>query len=163
MKTLIALIVFGLVYGCGFYTFKATSLPPHLKSVDIPLLVNQSMEPDVADEITRELNRQILIDNLLRIVTTEGDATIRGTVTSYVHEPYAYGASSTRQVDVKLYVVKIVADVEFYDNVKDAPIFKEAVTGQGIYDFDKQTEDDGRKKAVLDIVQRIIQNSMQGW
>ena len=149
--------------GCSIYTFSGSSLPSHLKTVDIPLFENQSMEPDIAEEITQELNRQILDGNLLRIVQNEGDATVTGTITSYLHEPYTFGAASTRQVAVDQYIVKIIAQVDFTDNVKNVPLFEGSITGEGIYDFQKETEETGREKAISDIVQRILQKSLQSW
>jgi hypothetical protein len=84
-------------------------------------------------------------------------------VTSYKNEPYTYGTSGTRQVDVQQYVVRIIADVEFLDVKKDTPIYKGQVTGDGIYDLSKQTEQDGKTAAVKEMVQRIMANSVQGW
>jgi hypothetical protein len=159
----LCIVIALLVSNCGIYTFSGSSLPSHLKTVDLPLMENQSMEPDIADEITQELNRQILENNLLRIVSTEGDATITGSITSYLHEPYTYGASATRQVDVDQYIVKIIAEVEFVDNVNNEPLFKGSITGQGIYDFQKDTEEVGRELAIKDLVQRILQSSLQSW
>ena len=149
--------------GCGIYTFSGSSIPSHLKTVDLPLMENQSMEPDIADDVSRELNRQILENNLLRIVSEDGDATISGSITGYLHEPYTYGASSTREVDVNQYIVKITADVQFLDNTTGTPLFKGSITGQGIYDFQKETEDKGKEIAMQDLIQRILQNSLQSW
>jgi len=163
MRLAVLLLGVMCLFGCGVYSFSGSSLPSHLKTVTLPLVGNQSMDPDVADELTRELNRQILADNLLRIVSDEGDATISGTVISYTHEPFTFDASAARQVDVQEYIVKVRAEIEFYDNVKDAALFKETLEGQGKYDFTKEVESDGRKRAVLDLVQRILQNSLQGW
>ena len=152
-----------LATGCGIYTFSGSTLPSHLKTVDLPLFENRSMEPDIADEITRELNRQILADNLLRVVASEGDATVSGSISSYLHEPYTFGAASTRQVSVDQYIVKITAQVTFFDNVKNVPLFEGSITGEGVYDFQKETEAIGRAKAIKDIVQRILQSSLQSW
>ncbi len=59
-RRIIATIVVTLsllaTYGCGIYTFNGSSLPADLKTVEIPLFLNNSMEPNVADEITQELN-----------------------------------------------------------------------------------------------------------
>ena len=166
MKPIIAILT-GIVCfaytGCGIYTFSGSSLPSHLKTVDIPLFENQSMEPDIAEEITQELNRQILDGNLLRIVQNDGDATVTGTITSYLHEPYTFGAAATRQVAVDQYIVKIVAQIDFTDNVKSVPLYEGSITGEGIYDFQKETEETGREKAIKDIVQRILQKSLQSW
>ena len=145
------------------YTLSGSSLPSHLKTVEVPLFANQSLEPNIADEITRMLSQEIVSGNLLKVVESNGNAVLNGTVTSYKNEPYTYGASATRQVNVQQYVVRIVADVEFLDVKKNEPIYKGQVTGEGIYDLSKQTEQDGKQAAIKEMVQRIMANSIQGW
>lgn len=162
-KPPVLLLSFVLLAGCGIYTFTNSSLPSHLKTINTPLFENQSMEPDIADEITRELNKQILDDNLLRIVSEEGDATVSGTITAYKHEPYTFGAAATRQVSVDQYRVSITAAVEFFDNINGESLYKGSITGEGVYDFQQETESLGREKAVKDMVQRILQNSLESW
>jgi hypothetical protein len=149
---------------CGcIYTFSGSTLPSHLKTVEVPLFANQSLEPNIADEITRELSREIVTGNLLKVVERDGNAVINGTVTTYTNEPYTFGASATRQVAVEQYVVRITAEVEFMDMKKGEPIYKGQVTGEGIYDLQKQTEQDGKQSAIKELVQRIMANSVQGW
>jgi hypothetical protein len=166
-KIVIASIVTGLLLivfsSCSIYTFSGSSLPSHLKTVDIPLFLNKSLEPDVADEITNELNKQVLSSNLLRIVKERGDASISGEVTSYSNDPYTFGATEVRQVDVNQYKVRIVAEVEFYDNKKGKELYKGSITGEGIYDFKNETEKVGKERAEKDLVQRILENSIQSW
>ncbi|HLV32381.1 MAG TPA: LptE family protein [Chitinispirillaceae bacterium] len=164
-KTLLIIGVFVLFLfnGCGIYTFSGSTLPSYLKTVDIPLFINESMEPDVADEITQLFNQQMLSYNMLRIVSERGDATITGTVTSYSNTPYTFGASAAKQVDVEQYMVSITANVQFIDNQKSKPLFEGSVTGEGIYDFKTETEETGRTKAVNDLVQRALQNTIQSW
>lgn len=152
-----------IVYGCGIYTFNGSSLPSHLKTVEIPLFVNNSMEPNIADEVTQELNRQVLSGNQLRIVSKQGDATISGSVTSYENKPYSFSATETKQVDVDQYKVTIVAEVEFYDNKKNNELYKGSITGEGIYNFKTETETTGRQKAEKDLVKRILESSVQSW
>lgn len=149
---------------CGcIYTFSGSTLPSHLKTVEITLFSNQSLEPNVADEITQALNNEVLSGNLLKSVQKDGDAVITGTVTSYANTPYTFGATDTRQVSVQQYVVRIIAQVEFTDKKKDETIYKGSVTGEGIYDLQKQKEIDGRQAAIKALVQRIMENSVQGW
>jgi hypothetical protein len=109
------------------------------------------------------LSQEIVAGNLLKVVESNGNAIINGTITAYKNEPYTYGASSTRQVNVQQYVVRITADVEFLDVKKDEPIYKGQVTGEGIYDLSKQTEQDGKAAAIKELVQRVMSNSVQGW
>jgi hypothetical protein len=149
-------------YGC-IYTLSGSSLPPGIKTVEVPLFANQSLEPNVADEITRQISNEIVTGNLLKMVQQNGNAVINGTVTSYTNEPYTFGASATRRVDVQQYVVRITADIDFLDVKKNESIYKGQVTGEGIYDLSKQTEQDGKQAAIKELVQRVMSNSVQGW
>jgi hypothetical protein len=149
---------------CGcFYTFSGSSLPSHLKTVEVPLFANQSLQANVADQITQEMSKEIVSGNLLKVVDRDGDASITGTVTAYTNTPYTFNATETRQVNVQQYVVRISAQVEFMDRKKNETIYKGSVTGEGIYDLQKENEEAGKQKAIKEIVQRILQNSVQGW
>ena len=131
MKTILsACAVCLLVCGCGVYTFNGSTLPAHLKTVDIPLFANQSLMPGVADDITTQLSAKIVSMNLLSVVSSGGNATLRGRVVDYVNTPRTYGTSGARQVTVSEYVVRITVEVEFLDNKANSPLFKGAVTGR---------------------------------
>jgi hypothetical protein len=156
-------IFFPALLLAGCYSFNGSSLPSNLKTVEIPLFANQSLEPNVADEITKAVSSQIVAGNLLRVTDQNGDASITGTVTSYVNTPYAFDAAATRQVNVQQYVVRITADVEFLDKKKNSPIFKGTITGEGTYDTQKESEQNGKDKAIKELVGRIMQSSLQGW
>jgi hypothetical protein len=148
---------------CGIYTFSGSTLPSHLKTVDIPLFGNSSLQANVAEEITDSLSKRVLSTNLLRIVSTKGDATIKGTVNQYTNTPRSYDKAGVRSVNISEYEVSIVVDVEFADNKKNSQLFKGSVTGKGVYDFQKEKEETGRRKAEQDIVDQILQNSLQSW
>jgi hypothetical protein len=148
---------------CGFYTFSGSTLPAHLKTVDIPLFANQSLMPGVAEEVTDSLTKRIVSMNLLRISQNRGDATISGKVVDYSNTPRIYGSSGARQVTVSEYVVHITVDMEFSDNKSGSPIYKGKITGEGIYDFTSQNEALGRAKAEKDVVDQILQHSVQSW
>ena len=149
--------------GCGVYTFSGSTLPSHLKTVDIPLFTNKSLQPGVAEDITAKLNSKVQEDNLLKPVSQNSDATIIGKVLSYDNRPYTYGSKSVRNVDVSSYSVKISVEVEFLDNKKDKTIYKGVITEEGIYDFEGETEEVGKERAVEKIIDKIMQNSVQSW
>jgi hypothetical protein len=163
MKFPVVLSAFPLFFSGCIYTFSGSSLPSHLKTVEITLFANQSLEPNGADEITLALNNEVVSGNLLKVVQRDGDAVISGAVTSYSNTPYTYGAADTRQVSVQQYVVRINVQVEFLDKKKDETIFRGTVTGEGIYDLQSHVEQDGKQAAIKELVQRIMQNSVQGW
>ncbi|KMQ51764.1 hypothetical protein CHISP_1260 [Chitinispirillum alkaliphilum] len=158
-----ALFLSTLIIGCGVYSFSGSTLPGHLKSVNIPLFANSTLEPGIAEILTQELDRDILRSNLLRIVNDNGDATITGTITSYSNRPYTYTSPEERQVDVEQYRVVISADVKFYDNIRQQALFEGVVNGEGVYDFSKETEELGKQRAIEEMVEKIMQNSVQSW
>ncbi len=159
----LCLVLLSIFAGCGIYTFSGSTLPSHLKTVDVPLFANTSLQANVAEELTDSLSKRVLSTNLLRIVPTKGDATINGKVTQYANTPKSYGNEGVRSVKISEYEVRIVVEVEFVDNKKNSPLFKGSITGKGIYDFQKDTEETGRKIAETDIVDQILQNSLQSW
>jgi len=162
-RSVVVIVIITMYYGCTVYTFNGSSLPAHLKTVDVPLFMNKSLQPNVADEVTQELNSQVVSTNLLRIVSRGGDASLSGAVTNYENQPYTYSTTDVRQVDVEQYKVTITADVEFTDNKKNNELYKGTVSGEGIYNFKTETEEIGRKKAEKDLVKRILENSVQSW
>jgi hypothetical protein len=149
--------------GCAVYTFSGSTLPGHLKTINVPLFANQSLQPEIADEITAALTSRVLSDNLLKIVSGTGDATITGTIRSYENQEYFYDVQHVRTATITDYIVRIVVDVDFTDNKKNASLYKGTITGQGTYKYATEKEADGRSKAEKDIVDQIMQNSVQSW
>jgi hypothetical protein len=158
-----ALIAVLLHVGCGIYTFSGSSLPSHLKTVDVPLFANQTLEPAVAELVTTELSNQLMGANLLRPVTGRGDASLSGIVTGYSNKEYQYDIQRERMVNVTEYMVTITVSVEFVDNRKNEALYKGVLSGQGIYAFATEKEEDGRKRAVEDVVRQVLEHSVQSW
>ncbi|MFP4417049.1 MAG: LPS assembly lipoprotein LptE [Chitinispirillaceae bacterium] len=163
-------MAFGLVFfagfwfaGCGIYTFSGSTLPQYLQTVDIPHFSNKSLQPDIAEQITEQVNSEVLESNLLRIVSETGDATLQGAVLSYSNDPYTYESENVRDVDIEEYAVRIRVQIEFMDNVKDEPLYEGTVEGEGVYDFNEETEESGRQRAIADIVEQVLQQSVQSW
>jgi hypothetical protein len=164
VMTKFILIICILFIECGIYTFSGSTIPGHLKTVNIPLFKNQSLQPDIAETITSELTKNIQQNNLLKPVANNSDATINGKVIKYGNNPDYYGSNENRDVNVSSYAVQIQVEVEFLDNKKDKELYpKMVITEEGIYDFKTETEKLGQQRAIEKIVNKIMQNSMQSW
>ncbi|MFP4241666.1 MAG: LPS assembly lipoprotein LptE [Chitinispirillaceae bacterium] len=160
---LLTSMLFSLLIGCGIYSFSGSTLPNHLKTVELPVFANSTMEPGVADEITSALENEIM-KSQLSPVNNDADATISGTVMRYSNDPHTFGAAKEdSDVDVERYRVRISAKVEFFDNTNGEIIYEGSVSGEGTYDFQSETEEIGRRKAIEELVRQIIQNSVQSW
>ncbi len=162
-KKIIVFITCILFIGCGIYTFSGSTLPSHLKTVNIPLFLNQSLQPGIAEELTAVLNETIQDNRLLKTVTHDPDATFIGKVLSYKNHPYSYDSKLVREVDVSSYCVEISVDIEFIDNRENKTLYKGVITEEGIYNFNDETEKDGQEEVINKIVERIMQNSVQSW
>ncbi len=156
-------VVVVLLAGCGIYSFSGSTLPSYMKTVDVPLFANQTLEPGLAETITEEIGTQMLSSNLLRPVNSDGDATLTGTVRGYVNQEYQYDIEGERQVNVSQYMVKVVVYVEFIDNHKNEPLYKGTVEGQGIYNFGTEQEEIGRRRAIEEVVRLVLEQSVQSW
>jgi len=162
MKPLAVLLAL-CVWGCGFYTLSGSSLPGYLKTVSVPLFVNNSLEPGVADDITLALTEQVNRSGLLKTATRGADATLRGEVVNYQHQEYNYSIEGNRQATIQDYIVRVTAAVTFFDNHKDTPLFEGTLTGEGIYDFSSETEQIGRDRAISNLIEQIMNSSVQSW
>lgn len=162
-KSVFLMIITTIICGCGVYTFSGSTLPSYLKTVDIPLFINQSLQPGVAEKLTDDLSKEILSSNLLKPVSQNSDATIFGKVLSYNNHPYTYGTQSRRNVNVSTYAVTISVEIDFYDNKKDKSLYKGRIQEDGIYDFNNQNEQNGKEIAIKKIIEKIMQNSVQSW
>jgi hypothetical protein len=149
---------------CGIYTFSGSTLPGYLKTVDVPLFANRSLQAGVAEDITEALTGEVMRSNMLdHAAAGSGDATIGGVVVGYNNQEYFYEVTGVRTAEISEYIVTITATVEFRDNIKNEILYEGTITGEGVYNFETENEDDGRKRAVEDVIRQIMQNSIQSW
>ena len=154
-----------LVAGCG-YTASPALLPPHLKTVAIPVFENGTPEVQIEQDITNAVILKFVQDNHLKVVD-ERSATsvIRGRVTQYKNSVFGF----TNNASSNEYRVTVAVDVTFKDLVKNRELWSgEIVKTANYYVQDvpgqaAQTELDGRKDAISKIADEILSRSVEGW
>jgi outer membrane lipopolysaccharide assembly protein LptE/RlpB len=94
-RWLSVLICLGLLWGCGYHVAgKETHTPPGLKSVAIPTLKNQTLEPGIETHFTQAFLRQFIKDRRVKVVDRkEADAVLEGTIKSFYLLSSAYDRS----------------------------------------------------------------------
>ena len=83
-----AAAVVPVLHGC--YSFTGASVPPHLKTVAIPLVDDQSGfgEPGLREQFTTALTNLFISDNSLEVSNrTTADAVLEGSITSISDAP----------------------------------------------------------------------------
>ena len=159
------LCIFGILFLLGLqgcmYSFKG-SLPPHIKSVAIPLFENQTAEYRINETITDLLTQQFIEEGVLRLEDENtADSVLEGVVTGISDAPLTYDVSER----VEEYKVTINLQVEWYDKVQDQVRLDRSFSGWGAYDADQAnvTREDGIEEAISKITDDIINAITANW
>ena len=151
----------GGVFGC--YSFTASTLPSHIKTVEIHEVDNKTLDP-VLGKTLKDSVEKMFRKNAggVRLVNSDADADFELTLLSYTNKPENYTSSS----EVETYRVTMKVNVRFYDNVKEKMIYKgENLSADGTYDvLQNETEDrHGQSRAIAKLQDLIIANALAKW
>lgn len=139
-----------LALGCG-YSFRS-QLRPHLKTLYIPTLANETSEFQLTQTLTDVLTREFLNRSSLRPGTEDGsDAELRGTITGFNER--AVDFESGTEVTVFARQVVITLDVELFDRVENVVIW----SNPSLSEFGEFSESEGRDRGIERAVAKIAE------
>ncbi len=148
-----------MLWGCGYQMAGkgASQLSPHLNTVAIPVLENNSPEPTIQLPLTEALRLAFITDGRLRLVNNKAgaDLLITGTVTNYWIRAVAFN-----DLDVATeYWVYIEADVLVQDQVKNQVYLKQKLKTRWDYvaDFRIVSTEASRQEALAQTYRVISQ------
>ena len=114
---------------CGYYSL-AGSIPPHIRSISIPLLDNQTAEFGISEGITDNLLEKFTDENILRVVDFDNsDSILRGSIVQAEDIPYTY----SKEEVVGEYRFTVAIDIEWIDVANDEVLFEKRFKGWGAY------------------------------
>ena len=120
IKASIITIITMLWLACGIYSFTG-SIPPHIKSISIPLFVNETAEFGVAESITDEVTNTFLEENILKVVQGDlSDSQLKGTIKKVNDSPYTYSETE----EVLEYRFSVTIQVEWFDVSREETLLK---------------------------------------
>ena len=166
-RTRAAVLVAALAVSSCAYTTSSALLPPHLKTIAIPVFENATSEYSIQQDITQAVIDRFVQDNHLKIVDERSaNAVLRGKVVLYRNT--VFGFSATTQASE--YRVTISVSVTIKDVVKNREMWKDEnltkTTNYYVVDVPgqkAQTELDGRKDAISKIADEIVARTVEGW
>ncbi len=149
--------------GCP-YTFTGASIPPHLHTIAIPLVDDQSAfgEAGLREQFTTELTSQFTADNSLEVTDrTTADCILQGVITNVSDAPQVVGQGeqvTTRRITV---TVKFT----FQDMKLRRKIWEKSLSNWGEYDSgagftQRQT---GLQDAIRKLAEDILLETVSGW
>lgn len=149
----------------GCYTFR-TSLPGHIQTVRIPVVQNETLEVELADELTTALTERFVRDNQLRVVQGDSDSVLEGRITGYEDRVFSFNAA--QQADE--YVVIVTVDLALRDRVRQKELWREeSMRGVSSYfpggsDANlPRSPEEARTKAIEQLVETVVSRTFEGW
>ncbi len=123
------IFLFFLSLDCGYYSL-AGSIPPHIRSISIPLLENQTAEFGISEEITDNLLEKFTDENILRVVDVENsDSILKGSIVQAEDIPYTY----SKEEVVGEYRFTVAIDIEWIDVANEKVLLDKRFKGWGAY------------------------------
>jgi len=150
------------LWGCGYQMAGrgASQLPPHLKTIAIPVFENKSGEPTIQRPFTEALRRAFITDGRLRLVNNKAGANllVTGTLTKYSIRAVAFDS-----LDVAIeYWVNLEANVLVTDQVNNKTYLKQTLKTRWEYQADDRviTSEASRQEALVQtyrvLAQRLV-------
>ena len=152
--------------GCS-YSPSPSLVPTHLKTLAVPILKNETTEPNLEQEVTQAIVDRFVQDNKLRVVA-EGDAdlVVSGSVVRYTNSVFGFNAREQAEE----YQVAVAVRLTARDRVKNREMWRDdnlvhttnyfvvAPTGQT-----PQDQYTSRKNAISKIADAVLNKTVEGW
>jgi hypothetical protein len=151
---------FLLLSGC--YSFTGGSIPPHLKTLAIPLVDDTSgFGPQLREPLTQQLIQNFRRDNSYTLVQDRSDALLTVAITNV-----AEGTATVQQGEIerdKQVIVNI--NVLYEDRVKQKVLLQKSFTSTIIYDIATglQGRDTAFQRAIQQLANDVLLSVVSGW
>ncbi len=150
--------------GCCGYSFTGASVPPHLKTIAIPIAEDRSGsgEPGLRELFTEKLTRFFIEDNALEVAErTNADAVVECSIVSVTSGPVVITSGET----VSSLRITVSVKAVYRDLVQRKTVFDKNFSNYGDYSASGSFED--RRAAIesaLDkIAEDILLETVSGW
>ncbi len=159
------LIVFFLAALQGCYSFKGSSLPPHLKTIAIPVFEDRSGAgiAQFRGDLTGRLANKIESQSPLRFTPSmsRADALLEGAIISFADAPSQLSSKTERAITNR---VTLVVQVTMTDRLKKTPIFSQSFVGFSDYSTGNYVAQQGAiRYCIGQIVDEIFDRIVSGW
>jgi len=128
-----------IMLSCAFYSM-AGSIPPHIKSIAIPLVENQTAEFAMAETVTDNLLTEFTEENILRVTGEKiADSVLQGVILSVTDWPYTF----SKEEAVTVYRFTVTMKMDWLDVANDKVLLSKQYSGWGAYGLSGDISSDG--------------------
>lgn len=160
-------VIFAIVflsYGCR-YSFTGASVPPHLKTIAIPVFDDQSGygRATLREELTNKIVERFIQDNTLKIADkSTANSILEGIIISVQDNPVVVGTGE-RVVKSR---ITITVKVTYYDMVKRVKVWERTFSNWGEYELTGNIQlnlQQGIQQAIEKLSEDILLATVANW
>ena len=153
---ILALLIIIPAFSCR-YSFTGASVPPHLKTIAIPVFEDKSGfgQAIVREELTNKLVQRFIEDNTLKIADKKSaDSILEGEIISIYDRPVVVGGNEV----VTRKRVSITVHVVYRDMVKHRKIWEKEFTNWGEYELNRGNIEQNRLEAISKAIDKLVED-----
>lgn len=165
-RSLALLALLPLLSGC-MYGFTGGGLPSHVRRVYIEPFENETPYQTLTSDLLRQMQNRLPGSLGVRLSSQQtADAIIRGTLNSAEEQTTNFDATPdpSGRITRNEARVQISFDAEIYDVRNDVVLWTgRGVTAVGLFAPGREDVDDGRQKALEEVVNKLIEGAQSQW
>jgi len=164
MGLIVLVLIMAVTATIGCYSFSGSSVPPHLKTIAIPLFDDQSGfgEPGLGEKFTNRLTERFRDDNSLELADkSKSDSILEGTIVSVRDEPAVVVQGET--VTKRRITISIKAT--FQDMKLHKKVWEKQLSNTGDYDISSGPAErqSGLDAAIEKLTDDLLRQTVSGW
>lgn len=162
--TLPAVLLSLSLEGCAYYSFTGATIPAHLNTIAIPLVIDNSINtiPSLGDELTEQLVKRFVNQTRLSLAPNEeeADALLKVEIQRYTNAP----SSISGEERAARNRVTISVSVVYVDQVEDEELLRRTFSNFEEYDpLNIEAEVDAALAAVENVADDIFTAATSNW
>ena len=152
--------------GC-MYSFAGGGLPSHVRRVYIEAFNNETAYQTLTSDLLREMQNRLPGSLGVRLSSQQtADAIVRGTIKSAEEQTTNFNPTPdpSGRITRNEARVQISFDAEIYDVRENKVLWRgNSITAIGLFDPQREDVDDGRAKALDEVVIKLIEGAQSQW
>ena len=133
-KTISILIIAISFFSCGIYSFKG-SLPPNVKTVYIPSVINSTSEYRLSNMLNERINKDLIKKNILGISEFyNSDSKLDIVINSVNDTPSSYSSNIDNYEVVKQWKLNVQVHITWHNNHESNIILDKTISEWAMYD-----------------------------
>jgi hypothetical protein len=165
-RAALLVVALAVVAGCNYGFRGGGGFPPHVRTLYIAPIDNETVQFDIDQQIYREMTERLPRAFGVRLAGDRvADAVVRARVTRYDDIVQTQPGQQPGAVDVVQNQIQITMALQIVDVRRNEIIFEgTGLMGRGEYRPEQQqTEDAGRTRAIEALIQQIVDRAQSQW